>query len=137
MVHALNKVHGLLKADGILIDIRPTGDPPAIEVHVDGRITHAGWYQETDNFVEYFQAQDVMDEAMQRGLFVLEQAGTFAFLTHAATIHELRDYVVAEYSDAIVDEAVVQRADELFRAAGRDKEIVLREITHIGRLRPG
>lgn len=135
MVHALKKVHTLLKPDGVLIDIRPTGDPPAFEVHVDGHITHAGWYQETDDFVEYFQAHDALNEAIRWGLFVRERAETFSFLTHASTIFELRDYVLSEYSDAVVDDETVRRAEEQFQTPGKDKEVVLREPALITRLR--
>lgn len=135
MVHALKKVHSLLKPKGLLIDIRPTGDPPAFEVHVDGQISHAGWYQETDDFVEYFQAQEALNEALKQGLFVLEQTQTIDFLTHSASIVELRDYLLAEYSDAIVDDEVVRQAEKLFATPGKNKDIVLRETAVVNRLR--
>lgn len=137
MVHALKKVHSLLKPGGMMIDIHPTGEPPAFEVHIDGRVTRAGLYQETDDFVEYFQADDALAEVVREGLFVVERAGTFRYLTHADTIFELRDYVLAEWSDAIVDEEVVRRAAELFEAPGREKDVVLHEKVHIARLRRG
>jgi hypothetical protein len=136
MVHALEKVHSLLEAGGILIDIHPTGEPPAFEVRIDGHVTRAGWLQETDDFVEYIQADDALANVIRRGLFVVERAGRFTFLSHAPNIFELRNYLLVEYSDAIVDEETVRRVEELYAAPGRDKEVVLRENVHIARLRP-
>ena len=50
MVHALETIHGLLKPDGRLIDIHPSGDPPPIIVRIGERSEIAGWLQETDDF---------------------------------------------------------------------------------------
>jgi SAM-dependent methyltransferase len=135
MVHALEKVHSLLKPGGTLIDIHPTGEPPAIEVHIDGQIARAGWLQETDDFVEYFQADDALADVVRRGLFAAEQASQFTFLTHAKTVAALRKFVVEEWSDAIFEEAVLHRGEELFSSPGRDKKAILNEQAHIARLR--
>ena len=137
MVHALEKVHDLLVPDGLLIDIRPTGDPPPFEVHIDGQIAHAGWLQETDDFVEYFQARDALDETIRRGLFVLEREDIFTFFTYGSTVIELRDYLLANWSDAIIDDETVRQAEELFDAPGQSKKAVLHEQAHIARLRRG
>ena len=135
MVHALEIVHALLVPDGLLIDIRPTGDPPAFEVHIDGQVSHAGWMRETDDFVEYFQARDALDEAVRRGLFVLEREETFPFFTSGSTMAELRDYLLANWSDAIIGEEIVRQAEAFFDTPGRSKKAVLHEMAHIGRLR--
>jgi hypothetical protein len=69
MVHALEITRSLLKPDGLLIDIHPTGDPPFVEVHVDGEVRLAGYLEETDNFVEYLEADDALTNVTRRGLF--------------------------------------------------------------------
>ena len=137
MVHALEKVHSLLEPDGVLIDIHPIFEPPSIEVHDDGRITRAGWLQEANEFVEYSQADDALAKVIRLGLFVLERAGQFTFLSHADIVAELHDYLTAEWSDATLDEGALRRAEELLGVPGRDKEVVMREIVHIARLRRG
>jgi hypothetical protein len=135
MVHALETVHALLVPDGLLIDIRPTGDPPAFEVHIDGQVSHAGFIRETDDFVEYFQARDAVDEAIERGLFALEREDTFPFYTYGSTMGELRDWLLTNWSDAIIDEEIVQRGEEFFNRPGRSKQAALHEMAHIARLR--
>ncbi len=62
MVHALETIHGLLKPDGILLDIHPTNEPATIAVRLRERLIPAGWVQESDDYVEYEWA----DEALQR-----------------------------------------------------------------------
>lgn len=135
MVHALEKVHRLLRPDGVLIDIHPDGAPPPIDVLINGHATRAGYLQERDGFVEYFQADDALDEIVRRGLFMLERTEIFDFITHADTIAELSDYLTAEWSDAVLPEAVIQRADKLLSAPGKQKQVILCETVRITRLR--
>jgi hypothetical protein len=135
MVHALEKVHRLLRPGGILIDIHPDGAPPPIDVLIDGHATRVGYLQESSGFVEYYQADDALAEIVRRGLFVLERAETFDFFTHVDTIAELSDYLAAEWSGAILPEAVTWRADKLLSAPGKQKQVILCEVVRITRLR--
>ena len=136
MVHALEMVHSLLKKDGLLIDIHPTGQPPQVEAHVGEEIHLAGRLQETDNFLENnIQASAALEAVTGSGLFVLERHGLFTFLTHAPTSTALADHLAAEWSEPLLDEEPIERAGGLMGQPGDDKEIVLREIVHIARLR--
>jgi hypothetical protein len=135
MVHALEITHGLLKEGGLLIDIHPTGDPPRIEAHVGGEVRLAGHLDETDGFVEYFNADDALVEVIRRGLFVFEREGLFTFKTHAPTIKELVEFIKAEWSDSVVHEETIERAAKLMGEPGEDREIVLREKARIARFR--
>jgi hypothetical protein len=135
MVHALEKVHRLLNPGGILIDIHPGGAPPPIDVLIDGHATRAGYLQESSGFVEYFQADDALAEVVRCGLFALERAEIFDFITYADTIGELSDYLAAEWSDAVLPEAVTRRADKLLSAPGKQKQVILCETVRITRLR--
>jgi hypothetical protein len=135
MVHALEIIHGLLEPGGILIDFHPTGEPPPVEVHADGRLVRAGLLQEADGFIEYFQADSALAEAVRRGLFAVEQEGTFEFLTHADTLADLLAYFANKYTDAVLDEATLQRTEAFLRAAQQEKEVVIRETIRIARLR--
>lgn len=132
-MHALEIVHGLLKPGGVLIDIHPNGDPPPIEVHMGGEVMLAGYLDETDDFEEYFKADEALSKVTTRGLFHLEREGLFTFMTHAATITELTEFLLAEYSDSVVHEETIERAKDLMGKAGDGKEVVLRESVRIAR----
>jgi hypothetical protein len=131
MVHALEITHSLLKRGGLLIDIHPSGQPPPVEVHANGEVLLAGHVQETDGFVEYFQADDALAEVTARGLFALERTELFPFMMHAPTVKAMVDYIEAEWSDAVLAEELVQRAKALLGEPGDGKEIVVREIVRI------
>ncbi len=135
MVHALEKVHRLLKADGELIDIHPMFDPPAFEVRVGEKKFPAGWLRETDDYEEYELADAALMAVIQRGLFSIERKGTFSFMTHADSAAELRQYLIDHWQDAIIDEITFARAAEMFNSIERDKEMTLRVSTNIARYR--
>ena len=137
MVHALEKIRELLQPDGRLIDIHPSGAPPPIEVRIGQQTTVVGWMRETDDFIEYAQASAALSEAVQRGWFDVERKGAFEFATHADSISDLRDYLAKEWKDAILDEAVAARAEQLLSRVERDKGLIVREQIRIARLRPG
>lgn len=135
MVHALKITRSLLKPDGVLIDIHPSGTPAQVEAHVGGEIQVAGTIEEAGNFEEYFEASAALKEVTGRGLFGLEREEQFTFLIHAPTIQALADFIEAEWSDATLSEETIERAGGLMGEPGEGKEIVLREIIHIARFR--
>lgn len=135
MVHALEITHGLLKRDGLLIDIHPNGRPPKFEVHVDGEALLAGYVDETDDFVEYFEADEALADVVARGLFALEDTKLFPFLLHAPSFEAIAEFFEDEWSDAILPDAVIERATAMMGEPGKGKEIVVREIVRISRYR--
>jgi hypothetical protein len=147
MVHALEEIHRLLKPTGALIDIHPVAESSRIEIHQGGKTDLAGYLSVRQWCIDYQQADNALTEITQRGLFAIEREGAFDSLTHYATVEEMRTALKEAISkfarDAqSVDEAVphaealVARAEELMRAAVNGAELVLREPTHISRLRP-
>ena len=135
MVHALETTHGLLKRGGVLVDIHPNGTPPPIEVHVGGEVLLAGYLEETDDFVEYFEADGALADVAARGLFELEREGLFPFLTHASTILALTNNFETQWSDAVLPEEVMERLAALMNEPGERKEIVVREEVRISSYR--
>jgi len=131
MVHALEIIHQLLRPHGKLIDIHPVGEPSPIEVRMGGQTTLAGWLTETDDFVEYKQADDALAQAIQRGWFLAEREATFPFVTHADSMSELREYLAKEWKDAILDDQTARKVEELLAGPERDKELLVHDRIHI------
>ena len=135
MVHALKTVHGLLKPDGILIDIHPAYEARAVEVHVDGDITHAGFVQRPDEFIDLRQANEALQEVIGQGLFEFEQTGKFTFLTRSDNPDDWLDELTGDWTVSYLDEETIQHIEDAFSGPGRRKEVVIREIVDIARLR--
>ncbi len=136
MVHALEVVHGVLAPDGRLVDIHPVEDAPPIEVRIADAMYLAGWLREEDDYVEYAQADAAIAEAVRRGWYRMERQDNFTFTVHADTIETLREYLYETWEDAIVEDSVVSRAQELMRNIEADKEVILSVPVWIGRLQP-
>jgi hypothetical protein len=127
MVHALEIVHSLIKPGGLLVDIHPLGDPPAIQVLLQGQTIQVGWLQESDNFIEYPQATDALAQVITRGWFALDQQGEFIFITHATSWEDLENYLKAKWHDAILPEGAALRVQRLREELGAGIEIALEE----------
>ena len=136
MVHALARIHSLLRPTGLLVDIHPTPEPPVIQVRVGKQIHAAGWLREADDYVEYEEADRAIDEVIELGTFVLEQQGRFDFTTHAGTLKDLQDHLEAEWKEAFIEDTTLLAIEDFLRTRQRDKEILLRESVRISRLRP-
>ncbi len=136
MVHALKIVYDLLATEGRLIDIHPTGMPPLIELVTPTGRFPLGYLQESDDFIEYAQADSALNQVVERDLFVNERQGKFVFVTHAASIAELQVFLTENWSDAILPPAIGQQADELQRSLGVQGAIQMSEHVRIQRLRP-
>jgi len=147
MVHALEEIHRLLKPTGILIDIHPVAEASPIEIHQGGNIDLAGDLSVRQWCTDYQQADIALTEIKQRGLFVLERERVFDSLTHYDSAAELRTSLkeaIAKFAresqsaeEAVPQvEALAERAEELMQAAASGADLIVRERTHISRLRP-
>lgn len=136
MVHALEITHDLLRPDGILINLQPVGKPRSLEIHTAEVITRAGWIGHRLNFALHKAAQEAVAQVVHGGLFVIEHEHTFPFLYHAESFSVLREWLAEKSKNSILDEATVERAQELSGGTGDDSEVIMREEILIGRLRP-
>ena len=136
MVHALERAQRLLKRNGRLIDIHPSGEPPPIEVRLGQEIYHVGWLCEEDDYIEYLQANEAIDEAVARHLYARERAGIFAYTTYADTLADLQSYLETEWHDAYIEDVVAGRIEDLMSSIEPDQELILRDEIQITRLRP-
>ena len=147
MVHALEEIHRLLKPTGVLIDIHPVAESSPIEIHQGGKIDLAGHLSVRQWCIDYQQADNALAEIVQRGLFAVEREAVFDSLTYYDSVAEMRT-VLKEAIDKFARdaqsageavphvEALAARAEELMQAAGSGAELIVRERTHISRLRP-
>jgi len=132
MVHALEIVHRWVKPDGRLIDIHPTGKPPLIEICKDSTAVLVGQLQETDDFIEYAQANEALEQVVERGLFKLDCRETFWFATYTEDVPELVRYLSEEWSDGYLLPETIQKAGQLLKDANREAELRLREQVYLG-----
>lgn len=126
-MHALKRIHGLLKPGGVLIDLRPKGNPADFWGYKGEDPILLGHLEETDNFVEYHQAAQAMEEAIEKGWFQVQRIGEFDFAIHADSLEQMRDYLAIEWTDAVIPEEVWSNAQKL-----GPERITLRDLVHIG-----
>ena len=128
MVHALEQIHSLLKPGGHLIDIHPNGE--LVEFHYAlGEDEHfLGYMQETDDYIEYRQANEALKIAINKGLFRPVTGDEFEFLTHAGSFSEMQKFLNENWSDALITEDVIARAMALEKEHGEFKTILREQV---------
>jgi hypothetical protein len=144
MVHALEKIHRLLKTDGTLIDIHPIPKGYSIKVLQGEHTLFAEWKRETLS-EDILAAEKAIALALERGLYTLEEAVEIEYLTYGSSAKELQDFWAEQntYDDRPVDAAMAAReeelfaqADEILKAADEGAQIVIHERVTISLLRP-
>jgi hypothetical protein len=134
MVHALEKIHNLLEREGYLIDIHPNGELVEFILPLEDGEQFIGYMQETDDYIEYHQADDALEAMVTDGLFQIVKSGEFEFFTHANSFDELKTFLDENWSDSIVTDDVIASASMLEKKHGKRK-VFLREQVKIGLLK--
>ena len=112
MVHALHRADALLAPGGCLIDLRPTSETARIEA---GGVP-LGRLDADRADRRHAAAEAAMATALAAGLFRVDGEREFWFLTHGASIDELRDHVHASWRDSRIGDALAARANAARRA---------------------
>ncbi|MGH2727188.1 MAG: hypothetical protein ACRDKS_09460 [Actinomycetota bacterium] len=130
-----------------MIDIHPVEESLPVEIHQDGRVELVGELTVPQWCTDFRRADEALAEVTQRGLFAVEEHRLFDSLTHYGSVAELREALresIDRFSRGAESaaeagppaEEIVTRADEKMRGAVHGAELVVRERTHISRLRP-
>jgi hypothetical protein len=130
MVHALEQIHDLLKPGGHLIDVHPTGEPVKFIRPLDGYEHFIGNLQETDDYIEYQQADDALETAVSKGLFQVRETKEFNFHTYANSFENLKTFLKENWSDAVIPDDVIAEAQKLDKEHGKHT-VFLREHTRV------
>jgi hypothetical protein len=133
MVHALETVHTLIKPGGILLDIHPGVNKAWVEAKVNGKEYYLDVVDETDDYIEYGQANSALAQAEKNLLFGMDEAGKFEFIIHAGTMKEMREFLAENWKDAILNESIDGKAREYFSKAADSYEVLIREEVLITR----
>jgi len=134
MVHALEQVHDLLIPGGYLIDIHPNGELVEFNYHLNGSEQFLGYMQESDNYIEYRQADEAIQNVLNRDVFQFIAAREFEFRTYADSFDELKAFLEANWSDAVIPKDVSARAGKLESEYGK-YQTILREQVKVGLLK--
>jgi hypothetical protein len=135
MVHALEKVHNLLKAGGLLVDLHPSAEAVAIDVLVDGTPLPAGWLKETDEGIEYLRADEALARVVGDRLFEMQGQERTPFARYADNLEDLLEYLAEAWKDAFLDDTTLRRVRELLAQPAGRHEIVVRETLVVSALR--
>lgn len=144
MVHALEEIHRLLRPGGVLIDIHPVPMWSFIKVYRGGKVLFEERLPET-YWEEVNRAEGALAKVVDRGLFVVEMADEFDFLTYASSVGELRAHreLMDAYDDSPKEEAAVLREEELaaqietiLRKSGKGAQVAVHERGRLARMRP-
>lgn len=147
MVHALEEIRRLVKPTGVLIDIHPVAESSPVEIHQGGKMDLVGHLSVRQWCTDYQQADNTLVEIVQRGLFAVEREWVFDSLTHYTSTAELRTSLkeaIAKFArdaqsaseDVPQVEALVAQAEQRMQTEVSGAELIVRERTHISRLRP-
>lgn len=141
MVHALEQIHKLLKPfddaqdrpNRQLIDIHPIGELVEFHYALNEGEHFLGYMQEADDYIEYRQAAEALETAINKDLFRLISKEEFEFRTYADSFDEMQAFLNDNWSDALIPDEVIARATTLEKEHGEFKTI-LREQAVIGLL---
>ena len=112
-MHALETIYGLIKPGGLLIDIHPRGLPTPVYILDETNKVLVGHIQETDDFIEYRQADEAIQNVVRRNMYGLMDEEVFAYSTYASSLEELREHLKETWSDAILEDSIWQKAEQL------------------------
>jgi len=130
MVHALEQIHDLLKPEGHLIDVHPTGELVKFIRPLERYEHFMGYLRETDDYIEYQQADEALETAVSKGLFQVCETKEFNFHTYANSFENLKTFLEENWSDAVIPDDVIAEAHKLDAEHGKHT-VFLREQARV------
>lgn len=136
MVHALNKAGSSLGSGGVVLEVHDLVDPPRIEVHSEQSETYAGQLLSSNDFENQRQADQAIDQVIERGEFQSDRAVVFENYIRADNLDSLINWLEAEWESAYIMKSTRRKVVDLVAQAGENSEVVLRMVSRLNLLKP-
>jgi len=111
MVHALKSARRVLKAGGLIVDIRSTPEPAVVLCETPAGRLVVGRLRGTHRKTQTATAR--LNRVVRQGLFKPHRIIAFRFLHHTSSLETLRTYLEEEWSAAWIDGKTVSRIHRL------------------------
>lgn len=131
MVHALEKVHSLLKPKGILVDMQEIPYRRRLEVQMGGQIIPLGDLPSKIDFEDVKRGHQALVQVVDGGFFVSEGERVFEGCTHAESLAEMREF----WDGLMVNDRQQNRIEDIISQAELQTTVVVRETVRLTRLR--
>ena len=125
MVHALRRIHGSLRPEGVLLDLHPEPKQTGVEVWQRGQIHRLGYLDQEEDISDILEARARLDLVESDGWYVTERRRFFDLLSHFPSTGAWLDYQALEGYSIDVSAELLASADELLADGGG--ELVIRE----------
>lgn len=136
MVHALNKAGSSLGSGGVVLEVHDLVDPPRVEVHSEQSETYAGQLLSSNDFENQRQADQAIDQVIERGEFQSNRAVVFENYIRADNLDSLINWLEAEWESAYIMKSTRRKVVDLVAQAGENSEVVLRMVSRLNLLKP-
>jgi hypothetical protein len=125
VVHALRRIHGSQRPEGVLLDLHPQPEHAAVEVWQGGRVERLGRVGQDEDIRDILEARDRLDLVEGEGWYLTERRRFFDLLSHSPSAEDWLEYQAREGYTAVVTEELLASANRLL--ASGDGEFVVRE----------
>lgn len=134
MVHALQKVHRLLKPGGTLIECHYTGEEFALEVHNANTTLLTIPLRRNDDYEMFKRAKIALDTMVKGGLFEPVADQYFDEVVRSNRFDTLQEWLAQNVQQVVIGEHIEREVQILNLPGEGIAEVVFRRRTRIGRL---
>jgi hypothetical protein len=111
MVHALEESWRVLAPGGVLIDIRPYSNNPALEILSGQAVYHAGQIDDSLGLPIDLAADHAVQTLVARGAFLKQHEARFPLAYYWHSLLELQTYILEKWADSShLPEEVLKKA---------------------------
>lgn len=124
-MHALRRIHGSLRPEGVLLDLHPQPEHAGVEVWQGGRVKRLGQVGQEEDIRDILEARDRLDLVEGEGWYITERRRFFDLLSHFPSAEDWLQYQEREGYTATISEELLASAHRLL--ATGNGEFVVRE----------
>ena len=134
MVHALSEARRVLQPGGVMIDLRPTARNRQVELELAEGPTHVGEIDSSQSAAEKRMADEMLQAAIDEGVFHAEHCEPFEYITDLDTLEDLQEFA-AGLRRSVMPDSIFERIKALIADDVDDYLIRIRREMLVARYR--